>query len=55
MQSIQPSNTDDKKFQGENGLVWVRKLGIIGFLFFLVKGLAWVILPILLLQFGIKF
>lgn len=29
-------------------LVWVKRLGFWGFLFFLVKGLLWLILPWLL-------
>lgn len=27
---------------------WIRKLGVAGFLFFLVKGLAWLIVPALI-------
>ena len=26
-------------------LTWVRRLGVAGFLFFLIKGLAWLIVP----------
>lgn len=31
---------------------WLKRLGIYGFLFFLIKGLAWLILPALMLYLG---
>jgi hypothetical protein len=31
---------------------WLKRAGLAGFLFFLVKGLLWLILPTLLLWFG---
>jgi hypothetical protein len=27
---------------------WIRRLGVAGFLFFLIKGLAWLIVPALI-------
>jgi DMSO reductase anchor subunit len=31
---------------------WLKRLGVGGFLFFLVKGLLWLIVPALLVFFG---
>ena len=31
---------------------WVKKFGVAGFLFFLIKGLMWLILPALLTYMG---
>ncbi len=31
---------------------WLKRLGVAGFLFFLVKGLLWLALPALLVWFG---
>jgi hypothetical protein len=30
--------------------MWLKKLGVLGFCFFLVKGLAWLAVPLLLAQ-----
>lgn len=38
----QPSNT------------WLKRLGWLGFMFFLIKGLLWLSLPGLLLYFGVE-
>ena len=35
-------------------VVWVRRFGVAGFLFFLVKGLLWLSLPTLLVVFGAR-
>lgn len=32
--------------------VWLKRLGLAGFVFFLVKGLLWLALPTLLVVFG---
>lgn len=32
---------------------WLKKLGLAGFLFFLVKGLLWLSLPAILVFFGL--
>lgn len=31
---------------------WLKRVGFYGFLFFLVKGLMWLIVPLLLVYFG---
>lgn len=33
--------------------VWVKRFGVLGFLFFLGKGLLWLTLPALLVSFGV--
>jgi hypothetical protein len=31
---------------------WLKRIGLAGFLFFLIKGLLWLIVPALLVYFG---
>lgn len=33
---------------------WVRRFGIAGFLFFLIKGLLWLIVPALIAYFSVS-
>lgn len=33
---------------------WVRKLGVAGFVFFLLKGLAWLVVPALVVRKAIE-
>jgi hypothetical protein len=33
---------------------WLKRFGVAGFLFFLIKGLLWLIVPALLVFFGIR-
>ncbi|HEY0462547.1 MAG TPA: hypothetical protein VGC97_25665 [Pyrinomonadaceae bacterium] len=33
---------------------WVRRFGVAGFLFFLIKGLLWLIIPALITYFSIN-
>lgn len=33
---------------------WFKRFGVAGFLFFLIKGLLWLIIPALLVFFGIR-
>ncbi|MDP3645883.1 MAG: hypothetical protein Q8R25_02245 [bacterium] len=33
-------------------IVWAKRLGIAGFLFFTIKGLLWLIVPAALIWFG---
>lgn len=33
---------------------WIKRFGVAGFLFFLIKGLLWLIVPALLVFFGIR-
>ncbi len=40
--------TETRMSQRSRALQWVKKLGFWGFLFFLLKGLLWLILPWLL-------
>jgi hypothetical protein len=43
---------EDKK---ENkAVLWLKRIGVLGFLFFLVKGLLWLALPTLLVWFAAK-
>lgn len=32
---------------------WIKKLGMAGFLFFLIKGLLWLLVPLLFVLFGV--
>ncbi len=32
--------------------LWLRRLGLAGFLFFFIKGMLWLIVPALLILFG---
>lgn len=45
----EPSTTAVRK---RIGPLWLRRLGITGFVFFLVKGLLWLIVPVLIYFFG---
>ena len=33
---------------------WLKRLGVAGFLFFLIKGLAWLIVPALVAYFSVN-
>lgn len=33
---------------------WIKRFGVAGFLFFLIKGLLWLIIPAALVYFGIS-
>ena len=33
---------------------WLKRLGLAGFLFFLIKGLLWLIIPALIAYFSLK-
>lgn len=33
---------DDKKLNQSTVLPWLKKIGVVGFLFFLIKGLVWI-------------
>ncbi|HEX8386566.1 MAG TPA: hypothetical protein VF576_10295 [Rubricoccaceae bacterium] len=45
-----PHQVDDPNPRGPR--VWLKRFGLAGFLFFLVKGLLWLALPALLVMFG---
>lgn len=38
---------------GSGAAAWIKRFGVGGFLFFLIKGLLWLIVPALLVRFGI--
>jgi len=33
---------------------WIKRLGVAGFMFFLIKGLLWLTVPALLVWFGVS-
>lgn len=33
---------------------WIKRFGLVGFLFFFVKGLLWLIIPAALVAFGLN-
>lgn len=35
-------------------VAWVKRLGVAGFVFFLVKGILWLVLPGLLVTWGLQ-
>jgi len=37
---------------GRKGTTWLKRFGVAGFLFFLIKGLLWLTVPVLLVFFG---
>jgi hypothetical protein len=37
---------------GRRGASWVQRLGVAGFLFFLIKGLLWLIVPAIIAYLG---
>ncbi|MEJ2360064.1 MAG: hypothetical protein P8Z75_01355 [Gammaproteobacteria bacterium] len=49
MQS-KPTSVKSKRFS--LSCPWLKRLGIAGFIFFLVKGLLWLLVPGLLAYFG---
>lgn len=32
---------------------WIKRFGVVGFMFFLIKGLLWLIVPAVLIWFGV--
>lgn len=43
-----------KRSANSHEQTWLQKLGILGALFFLIKGLLWLIVPILLVYLGVN-
>ncbi|MDQ3063007.1 MAG: alanyl-tRNA synthetase [Acidobacteriota bacterium] len=33
---------------------WIKRFGVVGFLFFFIKGLLWLIIPAVLIWFGVS-
>ena len=44
--------TPETEKQVDGSLCWLKRLGWLGFCFFLVKGLLWLTVPALLVYFG---
>ena len=40
--------------QRSGALCWLRRLGWLGFGFFLIKGVLWLIIPVLLVYLGLE-
>ena len=38
--------------QPKGSAKWIKRFGVAGFLFFLIKGLLWLIVPAILIWFG---
>lgn len=49
---MQDQSSDDDSSQPWQ--TWLKRFGVAGFLFFLIKGLLWLIVPALLVFFGIR-
>lgn len=45
-------NEDTKNEKKKNTTKWLKRFGVFGFLFFLVKGLLWLIVPALIYYFA---
>lgn len=41
-----------KRFPSTSRCGWLKRLGVLGFLFFLIKGLVWLSLPVVLFYWG---
>ena len=46
------TSTPKQQARAELACPWLKRLGLVGFVFFLVKGLLWLMLPLLLVWFG---
>ncbi|MDH5435494.1 MAG: hypothetical protein OEX83_01935 [Gammaproteobacteria bacterium] len=44
----------DLSRSGTSKQQWLEKLGLAGFLFFFIKGMLWILLPVLLVALGIE-
>jgi hypothetical protein len=42
------TNMNAQRTTGNKTITWFKRLGIVGFLFFLIKGLLWLLIPYLL-------
>jgi hypothetical protein len=47
-----PDSTTAKPTRLSLACPWLKRVGVVGFLFFLIKGLMWLLLPGLLAYFG---
>lgn len=48
-----PETTSHPSAEEKSGC-WLKRLGFFGFLFFLIKGILWLILPALLVFLGLE-
>ena len=46
--------TEEPNKKSFNAVQWVKRLGVAGFLFFLIKGLLWLIVPALIAYFAVN-
>jgi hypothetical protein len=44
--------TTEKSGEQKSALKWVKRLGLAGFMFFLIKGLLWLLVPGLIAYFS---
>ncbi len=51
---LKPSYTSEAPSGRSDFRTWCKRIGFIGFLFFLIKGLLWLFLPALLIYFGLN-
>ena len=51
METPPPPDTEPPLTRGR---VWIKRFGVLGFLFFLTKGLMWLALPALLVSLGAR-
>lgn len=54
MKITYPSVTGENVEEQDHAASWLKRLGVIGFLFFFIKGLVWLILPFVLVLFGMQ-
>lgn len=46
------TNETEKAARPKGFARWIKRFGVAGFLFFLIKGLLWLIVPAVLIWFG---
>lgn len=46
-----PTTTTSNRTTSENATQWLRRVGAAGIAFFLVKGLAWLVVPFVVARF----
>ncbi len=44
---------EEQQLKENKVLIWLKRLGLAGFLFFLIKGLLWLIIPALIAYFSL--
>lgn len=51
---MQPDTASSEVKPKARFYTWLKRLGVVGFLFFLIKGLLWLALPGVLAYFGLS-